>query len=71
MVSVIKLPVFKGVGNEDLEQFWFVVRVVWEAQGVTGDNIKKVTLVSALQDHTLTGYIKHSNDHPNAGIAEI
>jgi len=71
MVNAIKLPVFKGVGSEDLEQFWFVVRAVWEAHGVTDDNIKKVTLVSALQDCALTWYIKHSNDHPNARIAEI
>ena len=35
------------------------------------DNIKKATLVSVLQDHALTWYIKHSNDHPNVGIAEI
>lgn len=48
-----------------------MVRAVWEAQGVMDDNIKKATLVSALQDRALTWYIKHSNDHPNAGIAEI
>lgn len=71
MVSEIKLLVFRGVGNEDPDQFWFVVRAVWEAQGVVDDNIKKSTLVSELQDHALTWYIKHSNDHPNAGIAEI
>ena len=71
MASAIKLPVFKGVGNEDLDQFWFVVKAVWEAQGVMDDNIKKETLVSALQDQTLTWYIKHSNDNPNAGIADI
>ena len=71
MANAIKLPVFKGVGNEDLDQFWFVVRAVWEAKGFTDDNIKKATLVSALQDHALTWYIKHSSDHPNAGIIEI
>ena len=48
-----------------------MVRAVWEAQGVTYDNIKKATLVSALQDRALTWYIKHSNDHPNAGIMKI
>jgi len=48
MVSVIKLPIFRGVGNEDPDQFWFVVRTIWEAQGVADDNIKKNTLVSAL-----------------------
>ena len=67
----MKLPVFKGLGNEDLDQFWFMVRVVWEAQGVTYDYIKKVTLVTALQDRVLSWYIKHSNDNPNAGMARI
>ena len=62
---------FRGVGNEDPDQFWFVVTALWEAQGVTYENIKKVTLVSTLQDHMLTCYIKHSNDNPNAGIADI
>lgn len=49
----------------------FVVRVLWEAQGIMDDNIKKATLVSTLQDRALTWYIKHLNDHPNARIAEI
>lgn len=48
-----------------------MVRAVWEAQGITVNNIKKDTLVSMLQDHALTWYIKHSHDHPNVGIAEL
>ena len=48
MVSAIKLSMFRGVGNEDLDQFWFMVRVVWDAQGIVYDNIKKDTLVSTL-----------------------
>jgi len=71
MASAIKFPVFKGVGNEDVNQFWFMIKVVWEAQGVTNENTKKATLVSPLQDRVLTWYIKHSNDNPNAGIADI
>ena len=39
-----------------------MVTVVSEAQGVTNDNIKKATLVSALQNCALTWYIKNSND---------
>ena len=70
MVSVIKSSVFKEERNEDSDQFWFVVKALWEAQGVMDDNINKEMLVSALQDHALTWYIKHSNDHPNAGRAE-
>jgi len=48
MARVIKMLVFKGVANEGLDDFWFMVRVVWEAQEVMDDNIKKATLVSAL-----------------------
>ena len=48
MASAIKLTVFKGVGNEDPDHFWFVIKDVWEVQGVIHDNIKKATLVSAL-----------------------
>ena len=48
-----------------------MVKVVWEAQGVVDDNIKKAMLVSVLKDRALNWYINHSNDHPNAGIVEI
>lgn len=71
MASVMKLLVFRGIGNEDPDEFWFVVRAVWEAQGVTNNHIKKTTLVCVLQDRVLTWYINHSNDHPNARITEI
>ena len=47
------------------------MRVVWEAQGVTDEHIKKVTLVSALQDRALTWYIKYSNDNLTARVADI
>ena len=48
-----------------------MIKSVWEAQGVTDDNIKKATFFSALQDCTLSWYIKNSNDNSNAGIADI
>jgi len=38
---------------------------------VTYDHIKKVTLVSTLQDHTLSWYIKYSNNNPNARVTDI
>ena len=71
MVNPIKLPVFKGVGNEDLDQFWFVAKAVWEAQGIMDDQMKKATLVSAFQDHALTWYIKYSTDNPTSTLADI
>jgi len=71
MENAIKLPMFKGVGSEDPEQFWSIVSVVWEAHEVTDNNIKKATLVSALKNCALIWYIKHSSNHPNARIADI
>ena len=71
MENSVKLPLFKGLGNEDPDQFWFIVKAVWEAQGVIDDNMNKETLLSALQDCTLTRYIKYSNDNPNAGVEDI
>lgn len=71
MGSAVKLPVFMGAGNEEPGQFWFMVRAIWETQGITDENIKNATLVSVLQDCTLTWYIKYSSDHPNAGIMAI
>lgn len=71
MANAIELPIFKGVGSEDPEKFWFVVRAVWESHGVMNDNIRKATLVSALQYRALTWYIKHCSDHPNAGRTKI
>jgi len=71
MLKIVKLPVFKGLGNENPDQFWFVVRVVWEAQDVTDDHIKKATLVSTLQYHALTWYIKYSSNSLNARVVDI
>jgi len=50
MANLVKLPLFKGFGNEDLDQFSFIVKVVWESHGITDDHMSKETLVSALQD---------------------
>ena len=68
---MIQLPVFKGVGGEDPEQFWFVLTLVWNTQQVTDDNIKKAILVSALRDRVLTWYMKYSSINPMAGIVDI
>ena len=54
MASAIQLPIFKGVGSEDLEKFWFGLNSVWKAQQITDDNIKKFVLVRTLHDRVLT-----------------
>lgn len=70
MANIVKLPFFKSLGNEDPDQFWFIIRAVWEAQGVADDHIPKVTLIRTLQYHVLTWYIKYSNDNPNVRVMD-
>ena len=47
-----------------------MIRAIWEVQGVTDDNIKKVQLVMALQDRALTWYIKFCQYRTGATMAE-
>jgi len=54
MVNAMKMLIFKGIGSEDAEHFWFVVNDVWTTQKIIDDNIKKAQLVTALQDCVLT-----------------
>ena len=41
MVAHMKLPTFKGVGDEDMEQFWFVTETEWNAQNIASDVVKR------------------------------
>jgi len=59
MENEMKMLMFKGIGSEDLEQFWFVANAVWTTKKVTNDNIKKAKLVTALQDRAITWYIMY------------
>lgn len=66
----MKMFVFKGLGTKDLEQFWFIVDVVWKAQNITKENMKKVQLVTTLQDKALSWYIKFFSGKLNATMLE-
>ena len=48
IVNVMKVLMFNGLGIEDPEQFWFIIDIVWKAQQITDDNMKKAQLVMAL-----------------------
>lgn len=71
MATAVKLPTFLSVGNEEPSRFWFVIKSVCDTQGITDENIRKAMLVSALQDHAVTWYIKYSTDHQNEGLVVI
>ena len=39
MASHMKLPTFKGVGDKDMDWFWFVTESVWTIQNVVDDAV--------------------------------
>ena len=67
----MKIPMFKAMGNEDQDQFWFATKAIWEAQGITNYQMKKSTLFISLQDRTLTWYIKYYIDNLTSLLADI
>ena len=62
---------FKGMGNEDLDQCWFFVKAVWEAHGIMDDQMKKATLVSDFHNRALTWYIKYYTDNLMSMLVDI
>lgn len=58
------------MGNEDLDQFWFLMKAMWKTKNITDDHMKKVQLVTAIQDHALTRHIKYYIDNPVALLAD-
>ena len=40
MAVNLKLPTFKGAGDEDMDKFWFVAELVWTAQNITSNSVK-------------------------------
>ena len=40
LVDDIKLPIFKGTGSEDPEQFWFLCEAVWNAKKITDPDVR-------------------------------
>ena len=59
VVAHLKLPTFKGVGDEDMDQFWFVADSVWTAHNVASDTIKRVQLSLAFEDRALDWYRRY------------
>ena len=61
MTDDIKLPIFKGTGSEDLEQFWFLCEAVWTAKNIMEQDIRRAQLVTSFRDQALTWFMKFSS----------
>ena len=61
MIGDIKLPVFKGTGSEDPEQFWFLCEAVWTTKNIMDQDIRRAQLVTSFRDWALTWFMKFSS----------
>ena len=57
----IKLPIFKGTGSEDLEQFWFLCEAVWNAKNITDRDVRTTQIITSFWDQDLTQFMKFSS----------
>ena len=53
-----KLPLFHRNGTDDLEQYWFLYKVVWTVRKATDDDVKKGQLATTLWGCALDWYMK-------------
>ena len=60
MVDDIKLPIFKGLGSEDPDQFWFLAYAIWTIRQITSVDVKNVQLITSLRERVITWYMKYS-----------
>ena len=70
MTDDIKLPVFKGTGSEDPEQFWFLCKAVWTAKNILDQDVRRAQLVTSFRDRALTWFMKFSSTQ-NYVLADI
>ena len=66
-----KLPTFKGVGDEDMDWFWFVAELVWTAHNVASDVVKRAQISLAFEGTTLDWYMGYVGQHADPSIQEI
>ena len=66
----IKLPIFKGTGSEDPEQFWFLCEAVWTAKSITDENSKRAQLITSFRDRAFTWFMNFSSTQ-NYILADI
>ena len=68
MTVHLKIPTFKGMVDEDMERFCFLTELVWVAQGVMGDTMKKVQLSLAFEGRAMDWYMGYVSQHKDETI---
>jgi hypothetical protein len=54
MADEMRLPIFKGDGSEDPDQYRFLYKVVWSIKKVTDEAVKRAQFSTSLRDCALS-----------------
>lgn len=67
----IKMPIFRGLGSEDPDQFWFVANALWKERHITKEDVNKAQLIMMLRERALTWYMNYSMTNQVALMDDI
>ena len=71
MATHLKLPTFKGVGDEDMDRFWFVAVSSWTVQNVASDMVKRAQLSIVFEKRALDWYMWYIAHNGSPSIQDI
>ena len=71
MAAHMNFPTFKGVGDEDMDQFSFIVELLRTTQNVANDAVNRAQLSLALKGRSLDWHMGYIGEHANIIIEEI
>ena len=71
MATHMKLPTFKGVGDEDMDQLQFVTESIWTAQNFNNDGIKRAQITIDFEGRALDWFMGYIGQHVNASIQDV
>ena len=71
MAAHMKLPTFNGIGDEDMDRFWFIAESVWTAQNLASDVVKSAQLSLSFQGRALDWFMGNIVQHVDPSIKEI
>jgi hypothetical protein len=54
MEDEMRLPIFRGDGSKDPDQYWLLCEVVWNIKNITNEAIKRTQFSTTLRDRALS-----------------
>jgi hypothetical protein len=69
--NTLRLPVFHGMGKDDVEQHWFTSEEIWSMKRITDETTKIVHLETMFRNKALMWYMKYKATMPIGWIRSL